>query len=199
MLFDTLHHVLHLVEDNPQYGLWAAFFFAFIESLAVIGSIIPGSVTMTAIGSLIGAGAIPLITTLIISAIGAYLGDMVSYGIGYRAQNKIHTWTWLKPYQSWIDRSHNFIQSHGIKSILIGRFFGPFRSFIPLAAGLLNMQPVKFCIAACIASILWSIVYLMPGFFSRSCGPTPISLLDNSIDTSSIHCTHHLVYYLCKH
>jgi membrane-associated phospholipid phosphatase len=46
---------------------------------------------------------------------------------------------------------------------MIGRFFGPVRSAIPLVAGILQMSPLRFISSAIPSAILWAIVYTFPG------------------------------------
>lgn len=154
---------INFLTNNPQYGNLIAFFFAFIESLAVIGSIIPGSVTMTAIGSLVGLNVLSFVPVLSFAIAGAIIGDLVSFYVGFHYKNKILEIKILKKYEKITIKAENFIHKYGIASIIIGRFFGPFRSMIPMVAGVLNMNYKKFILAAIPASILWSIIYLGPG------------------------------------
>ena len=45
---------------TPQWAGFITFMLSFSESIAIIGSIVPGSVIMTAIGILVGSGILPL-------------------------------------------------------------------------------------------------------------------------------------------
>ena len=72
-------------------GVFFAGFISFIESLAIIGSIIPGSIVMTIVGCLLGIGAIPVSYTLVSIFIGAFIGDFVSYALGAYFKEKIKT------------------------------------------------------------------------------------------------------------
>ena len=160
--------IINFLTTNPQYGNFLAFFFAFIESLAVIGSIVPGSVTMTAIGSLVGLNVLAFAPVLAFSITGAIIGDLVSFYAGLFYKEQILELKILAKYKNLIIKAESFIQKYGISSIIIGRFFGPFRSMLPMVAGVLNMSPKKFILAAIPASILWSIVYLGPGIILGS-------------------------------
>ena len=55
-------------------GIFSSGFIAFIESLAVAGSIVPGSVVMTFVGIMIGTGILPIEATLISIFCGAFIG-----------------------------------------------------------------------------------------------------------------------------
>ncbi|MDC3180826.1 VTT domain-containing protein [Gammaproteobacteria bacterium] len=159
-----LSHLSSFIEHHLEIGIFIAGFIAFIESLAIIGSIIPGSVMMTMIGLLLGRGLLPLNSTLFAVFIGALIGDYISYWLGKYYQDDLLEHRWVKPYYHWIQHGQAFIQQYGTMSILVGRFVGPMRSLVPLVAGLLNMQVIRFTIAIFPTAMLWTIVYLTPGF-----------------------------------
>jgi len=148
---------------HPHWAGLFAFLVAFGESLAIVGAVIPGSVTLTAIGVLIGMGVLPLYETMAWAIAGAILGDGVSYWVGRAYNDRIpNMWPFTK-YPGWLDRGVNFFQRHGVKSIFIGRFFGPVRAILPLAAGMMRMPVGKFIIADIFSGILWAPAYLFPG------------------------------------
>ena len=89
-LFATeLQNLIQYLHQHPHLGGLIAFVVAFSESLAIIGSIVPGSVTMTAIGALIGADVLPLVSTMMWAVTGAFAGDYLSYWIGSRFDKRL--------------------------------------------------------------------------------------------------------------
>jgi membrane protein DedA with SNARE-associated domain/membrane-associated phospholipid phosphatase len=163
-MFETwIHPVTVYLTHHPTQGGLIAFSLAFLESLAIIGSIIPGSVTMTAVGSLIGLTVLPLASTVMWTIVGALIGDYVSYWVGIHYQETIRHWSWIQKHEKWFAKAESFVTRYGILSIIIGRFFGPMRSMMPMIAGILNMPPLTFTFAIIPSAILWTIVYLFPG------------------------------------
>lgn len=156
-------HFIALLHQHPKLGLTTAFLASFLESLALIGTIIPGAVTMTAVGSMIGSGILPLGLTLYLVLAGALTGDLISYWLGYRFKNQLLKFWLFKRFPKIIITGEHFFHRHGGKSIIIGRFFGPVRSAIPLVAGMLKMGPFRFLFATLVAASLWSIAYTLPG------------------------------------
>ena len=154
---------VNFIEAHPYWGQFFTFFIAFLESLAIIGTVIPGSVTMTAIGALVGAAVFPPVLTIAMATVGALTGDWLGYWFGKYYANEIREFKIFKPYQKWFDSGENFFHKHGGKSVIIGRFFGPVRSFIPMIAGVLQMHPGRFTIAVIPAAILWAFAYMLPG------------------------------------
>lgn len=151
---------LHL---NPKWALLATFLISLSESLAIIGSIIPGSITMTAIGVLAGAGVIRIDLTLIAAALGAVAGDGASYALGYIFSDRLTNIWPFRSHPNLINYGKDYFTRHGAASILIGRFVGPIRSIIPVIAGMMGMNWWHFLLANVLSAILWAIVYVAPG------------------------------------
>ncbi len=158
-----IHHLTQYLHHHPGVALIATLIISFVESLPLLGSFIPGSVTMTAIGTLIGANIIPIAPTLLCAIIGAFSGDYISYVLGRRYKDHWRVSWPFKKHQKWLKNGEAFIERHGIKSVVIGRFVGPMRSLLPFIVGMLNMQQWRFTIAAIFSAIGWAIVYTLPG------------------------------------
>ncbi|WP_131782999.1 VTT domain-containing protein [Legionella gresilensis] len=157
--------ITHWLETHPHWALLFTFLVSFSESLAIIGSIVPGSVTMTAVGILAGSGIMRVDLTLLAAILGAIGGDSFSYLLGYIFKDRIRNmWPFSKK-PTWLTYGQNYFQRHGGKSVLIGRFIGPLRSLIPLIAGMMHMSQWRFLTANVLSAIGWSILYVMPGVF----------------------------------
>lgn len=149
--------------QNPNWALLFTFLISFSESLAIVGSIVPGSVTMTAIGILAGSGVMRVDLTFIAATLGAVAGDGASYLLGYTFSDRLaQIWPFSR-YPTWLEYGKDYFASHGGKSVLIGRFVGPLRSMIPLIAGMMHMSRWRFFMANVISAIGWSVLYLLPG------------------------------------
>ncbi len=163
MMEHYLTAITDYISHNPQVGLICALLIAFAESLPILGTIIPGSITMTAIGILAGKQALPLGDTLLLAISGALMGDILGYWVGRYYQDRIHKIWPFKRYPKMLAMGRDFFHRHGGKSIIIGRFIGPTRSSVPLIAGLLKMRGIKFLLAAIPSAALWACLYLFPG------------------------------------
>lgn len=150
---------------NPHWAGLMTFIIAFIESLAIVGTLIPGSVTMTAIGMLAGSGVISLFSTLCFAILGAFVGDGTSFWLGAHFHEELRNIWPFKAHPMLLSKGQEFFNRHGAKSIILGRFVGPFRSMIPVVAGMMYMPTPRFLVANLIAGICWSIIYILPGVF----------------------------------
>lgn len=157
--------IIEYLNHHPMIGLVFTFFIAMVESIAILGTIIPGMLTMSIIGMLVGSGIMPLGFTLLISILGALTGDFLSYWFGIRYRDHIYQMWPFKKYRKLMELGEKFFAKHGGKSVVIGRFVGPVRSMVPLIAGLLQMRLLPFSFAAIISATAWSIIYMFPGVF----------------------------------
>lgn len=149
-----------------QHTLWAGcftFLVAFTESLMVVGYIIPGSVMLAAIGTLVGAGVLPFLTVYLWALAGAIAGDGVSYGFGLQFKERIPQWWPFSKYPQWLQSGETFFAAHGGKSVFLGRFVGPIRPIIPVIAGMLKMPRKLFFLSNISSAILWAPLYMLPG------------------------------------
>jgi membrane protein DedA with SNARE-associated domain/membrane-associated phospholipid phosphatase len=166
MLTDLLNQLqpwLAWMHAHPQWVAIATFFIAFIECLALVGFIVPGTVIMTAIGALVGSDIVPAHIVFIPAIIGAICGDAISFFIGYHYHERLRELWPFKFYPRLLQKGESFFYRHGGKGIIAGRFIGPIRPILPLITGMLNMPPVRFFVADIISAIFWAPLYMLPG------------------------------------
>ncbi|MFT5770343.1 MAG: membrane protein DedA with SNARE-associated domain, partial [Lysobacterales bacterium] len=155
--------ILNWVSTNPGWTGVLVFLVAFVESLVVIGILIPGIVVLFGVGAMIGIGVIDFATIWIWGSLGALLGDLLSYGVGRRYREQlVEIWPFSR-YPSMLKRGTAFFNKHGAKSVIAGRFIGPLRPVIPATVGMLGMTPARFIRVDLPACIIWSPAYLLPG------------------------------------
>ena len=155
-----------MVEFVRLHEAWAApivFLMAFGESLAFISLLIPAWGALVAIGALIGVTGISFYPVWIAGGIGAALGDWVSYWFGFRYKDHVAQIWPLSRYPEILPRGEAFVKKWGVPSIFIGRFFGPLRASVPLAAGIFEMPYWSFQAANFISALVWSAALLLFG------------------------------------
>jgi membrane protein DedA with SNARE-associated domain len=160
---DIVSPLLEWLNANPEWAGAATFAISAAESIAIIGTIVPGSITMTAIGALAGAQVIPLWSTIFWAILGAIVGDGISYWMGYYFKDRLHRIWPFKNNPAILERGEIFVHKYGVMSVFIGRFVGPVRALVPLVAGMLGMRPLQFTIANVTSAIGWAPAYMLPG------------------------------------
>jgi membrane protein DedA with SNARE-associated domain len=130
-----------IVEFIKAHQDWAApivFVLAFGESLAFISLLLP-------------------------AAIGAALGDWLSYWIGVRLGPSVQNIWPLSRHPDLIPKGETFVKKWGAAGIFIGRFFGPLRASVPLVAGIFKMPFWHFQTANFTSAFVWAAVLLTIG------------------------------------
>jgi membrane protein DedA with SNARE-associated domain len=166
-MFESLEaHAKELVEFVRVHEQWAApvvFALAFGESLAFISLLIPAWAALVGIGALIGSGGLNFWPVWVAGAIGAALGDWLSYWIGIKLGPPVaHIWP-LSRHPELLPKGEAFVKRWGVLAIFIGRFFGPLRASVPLVAGIFRMPFWPFQTANFTSAFLWSAVLLTTG------------------------------------
>jgi membrane protein DedA with SNARE-associated domain len=154
------------VEFVRLHAVWAApvvFALAFAESLALVSLVIPAWGALVAVGGLVGAGAVDFVPVWIAGSVGAALGDWVSYAIGWHYKERAHHLWPLSRYPDMLPKGEAFFQRWGALGVAIGRFSGPLRATVPLAAGIFEMPWLEFQVANVLSAFLWAGVLLAPG------------------------------------
>jgi membrane protein DedA with SNARE-associated domain len=155
--------VIDFVRDNRQWTAPIVFALAFGESLAFISLLIPAWAALVGIGALIASSGIPLWPPLIAGALGAALGDWLSYWVGGKMGPSVaHVWP-LSRNPQLLPRGEAFVKKWGALGIFIGRFSGPLRASVPLIAGIFEMPYWRFQIANFTSAFVWAGVLLTLG------------------------------------
>ncbi|WP_281645101.1 bifunctional DedA family/phosphatase PAP2 family protein [Parendozoicomonas sp. Alg238-R29] len=138
---------------------------AFLESLVVVGLLLPGVVMLFTAASLAGGGALDVWTMLLAGFAGAVLGDGVSFVVGQVFHERIRSWWPFRTHPQWLEKGEQFFDRHGGVSIALGRFVGPIRPVIPVVAGMMGMPARYFYLVNILSAIFWAPAYLLPGYF----------------------------------
>ena len=155
--------VLATVQTNLGVAPFIVGALAFGESLAVISAVVPATVILVAVGALIATAELPFWPIWLGAAIGATIGDWVSYEFArYYEQGIKRMWPFTRHPQM-IERGEAFIQRFGIGAVFIGRFFGPLWAVVPLAAGLFEMPRPLFQAANVSSAMIWAFLLLGAG------------------------------------
>jgi membrane protein DedA with SNARE-associated domain len=100
--------------------------------------------------------------------LGAALGDWLSYWLGAHFQHRVAGWWPLSRYPQLLPKGEAFFKRWGWIAIVVGRFSGPLRATVPLAAGITHMPMMPFQLANFGSAFLWAASLMLPGtYFAR--------------------------------
>ncbi len=155
--------MLSWVNANPGWGVSMVFLVAMVESLVLVGILLPGIMILFGVGTLIGLGVVDLLPVWLAASSGAFIGDTLSFALGYRnREHLLEVWPFSR-YPGMMERGIRFFEVHGVKSVVAGRFIGPLRPIIPAVVGIMRMPPSQFIAVDLAACIAWAPTFLIPG------------------------------------
>ena len=156
-------HLLHLLGGHAGWTLAVVFLAAFLESVAVIGTFVPGSTAMFLAGALVGTGALNLGWLFACAFVGAIAGDGLSYWIGHRYRNTLVQLWPFRTHPQILQTGHQYFTQHGARSVVFARFIAPVRAIVPVVAGMLGMSPTRFYAMNALSAVLWAPAHILPG------------------------------------
>ncbi|HXP04062.1 MAG TPA: DedA family protein [Stellaceae bacterium] len=160
---DLVQPALSFIAAHANWAAAIMFLTAFGESFAFLSLLFPGTTLLIAAGTLMSGGTLPYTPVLIGAVLGATLGDTVSYWLGRRFGPGIaRLWPFTR-HPEMLPNGIRFFARHGGKSVFIGRFFGPVRAVIPLAAGVMEMPRGRFWAANFGSALVWAPMLLFVG------------------------------------
>ncbi|MBC3436897.1 DedA family protein [Pseudomonas sp. BW16M2] len=173
MDFNPLDLILHLdayldlLVNN--YGPWIyAILFAviFCETGLVVMPFLPGDSLLFIAGAVAAGGGMDpgLLAGLLMAA--AILGDSTNYVIGRTAGERLFRNPKSKIFrQDYLQRTHEFYERHGGKTVTLARFLPILRTFAPFVAGIAHMHYPRFLAFSVAGSLLWVGGLVTLGYF----------------------------------
>lgn len=169
---DHLQTLLEEVSDT--LGAWTYLLvgvFAFAETGAFVGLVVPGETVMLLGGAVAGQGAIDIYLLIAIAWFSAWLGDTTSFFLGRRLGREfvIRNGPRFGISHERFEKVEDYFGSHGGKTIFIGRFVSLVRAFAPFIAGSSGMRYRAFVPYSILGTGLWASAHILVGYaFSRS-------------------------------
>lgn len=164
--FIHLDHHINLVIEKYGTGTYLiVFLIIFCETGFVVTPFLPGDSLLFVLGALAAEGPLKIDLLIGLLALAAILGDTVNYWIGHMLAPRIfrkENIRFLK--QEYLDRTHQFFEKYGGKTIIIARFVPMIRTFAPFLAGVGNMTYGKFLLYNVVGGILWVTSFVLGGY-----------------------------------
>ena len=159
-----IESTLAWIAAHPVLAGAVIFAIAFCDAVIILGAIVPALPLMIAVGVLIGMGELSGPYAVACAALGAFCGDGVSYWVGWRWGDRLRGLWPFSRYPQLLDRGELLFRRNAFKSILVARYVGAIRPFVPAIAGMAKMPFLRYAQASGIASLSWAVLFLLPGW-----------------------------------
>ncbi len=164
----VLHMDEYLSVIIGNYGAWTygiLFFIIFLETGFVVTPFLPGDSLLFAAGSFAALGALNPVYLFILLSIAAVIGDTVNYSIGAYIGPRAFSGEIKYLKKEHLDRTSEFYEKHGGKTIILARFIPIIRTFAPFVAGIGTMTYSHFILYNVIGGISWVAIFIFGGYY----------------------------------
>ena len=126
-------------------GYLLLFTVVFAESGLLVGFFLPGDSLLFTVGVVAGAGKLHIGAVIVMLALASMLGDGIGFllggTLGLRLFQNPHSKIFRREY---LDRTHEFYDRHGGKTIIYAKFVPIIRTFAAFIAGVAKMSYARF-------------------------------------------------------
>ena len=173
MDFNPIDIILHLdvyldmlVRD---YGVWIyaiLFLVIFCETGLVVMPFLPGDSLLFIAGAVAAGGGMDPVLLAGLLMLAAIMGDSTNYVIGRTAGERLFSNPNSKIFRrDYLEKTHDFYERHGGKTVTMARFLPIFRTFAPFVAGVARMPYPRFFGFSVFGTILWVGGLVTLGYF----------------------------------
>ena len=173
MDFNPIDIVLHLdvyldmLVNN--YGPWIyaiLFLVIFCETGLVVMPFLPGDSLLFIAGAVAAGGGMDPVLLAGLLMLAAILGDSTNYIIGRTAGEKLFSNPNSKIFRrDYLQKTHDFYDRHGGKTVTLARFLPILRTFAPFVAGVGKMPYPRFFMFSILGTIFWVGGLVTLGYF----------------------------------
>lgn len=164
-----LHLDKHLGAVIQTYGVWTYLIFfliIFCETGLVVTPFLPGDSLLFAAGAFAALGELNPFGLAAVLCSASVLGDSTNYWIGRYIGPKVFKQENVRFLnKKHLERTEQFYEKYGAKTVFIARFMPIFRTFAPFVAGIGKMKYARFLAFSISGSIAWISILVMAGFY----------------------------------
>lgn len=138
----------------------------FAETGLVVTPFLPGDSLLFIVGTLSGSGYLNIWIGYIVLLLAAVLGDTVNYWIGHHIGPHVFSRENSRFFKkAYLEKTREFYEKHGGKTIILARFVPIVRTFAPFVAGVGQMHYNTFLYYNIIGGFIWVTGLLFAGYF----------------------------------
>jgi membrane-associated protein len=136
-----------------------------METGFVVTPFLPGDSLLFASGTFAALGAFNVFFLFLLLFAAAVLGDTVNYWIGDKIGKKAFEKNYRLFKKEHLQKTQDFYEKHGGKTIIIARFIPIIRTFAPFVAGVSTMNYPRFLAFNVIGGFLWTSIFIFGGYY----------------------------------
>ncbi|MGH4008563.1 MAG: DedA family protein [Pseudonocardiaceae bacterium] len=166
---DPVSWLEHVAKASPVLLLVAVVLVMFVDSLALIGALLPGDLLLLVPAAAVGTAGAPIVVAG--AVIGTVLGYTISYAVGRRNGPAIrHSWLGRRVGSERWMQAERLLRGPAGRTLALVQFMPLFNYLIPLLAGTLKVPPKRFIQLTATGSLVYSCFYVSLGVLAGGTG-----------------------------
>jgi len=164
---------LHRLRDPRALVAWGGYagmtLIIFAETGLLVGFFLPGDSLLVTAGLLssqkqlvdfdiVLLGALLSVASILGNSVGYYIGKVTGPHLFSRENSLLFN-------RKHLERAHAFYERHGGKTIILARFMPIVRTFVPVVAGMGQMQYRRYTLYNIVGGLAWIWSMLLIGYF----------------------------------
>ncbi|EKD86765.1 MAG: hypothetical protein ACD_37C00153G0001, partial [uncultured bacterium] len=142
------------------------FIIIFAETGLVVTPFLPGDSLIFIVGAFSGLGFLNVFTSYVVLLSAAILGDTVNYWFGNKLGPKVFSRENSRVFnKAYLEKTREFYDKYGAKTIIIARFVPIVRTFAPFVAGIGKMNYSTFIKYNVVGAFMWVTSLMLAGYF----------------------------------
>ena len=161
-----MHLDKHLDQIIQNFGVWTyllLFLIIFAETGLVVTPFLPGDSLLFVVGAFAARGSFNVGILFLLLTGAAIIGDSVNYLVGKYLGERLSRSRFVK--KEYLERTHQFYEKYGGKTIVLARFVPIVRTFAPFVAGVGEMNYRYFLTYNIVGGIFWVALFVFGGYF----------------------------------
>jgi membrane-associated protein len=150
-----------------EYGAWTYLLLVaiiFSETGLVFVPFLPGDSLLFAAGAFAGLGSLSAVWLIVLCSAAAIVGNTVNYWVGHLVGPRLLAAKRQLVRPEHLERTHQFYERYGAKTIVLTRFVPILRTIAPFVAGLGKMPFGRFTGFNVAGGLVWVVTGVLSGY-----------------------------------
>lgn len=154
-----------IIDSFGPWALLGIFLIVFAETGLFVGFFLPGDSLLFTAGLLASQGDFNIVLLCAVCFVAAAAGDQVGFTFGKKVGPSLFRREDSRIFkQAYVERTKEFFDHHGPKTIVLARFVPIVRTFAPVLAGVGEMRRRTFVTYNVVGALMWAVGVTLAGY-----------------------------------